>query len=149
MCLCDSEGCNEKGCDTAMCDCPFADPDHCIKVDPDGKLIYILILYIFLCFQGHLFSRCLILSHFLLNIWRIGNFVKSNGRIFDFQGQFFKKWQNWLARLIDFHMIANIGYPINSLSGTTTLRTEFQTWKFRNLKTSKSQIFWAIVIILT
>ena len=53
MCLCDSEGCNEKGCDTAMCDCPFADPDHCIKVDPDGKLIYII--YIFLCFQGHLF----------------------------------------------------------------------------------------------
>merc|ERR1711971_1396076 len=39
MCLCDSEGCNEKGCDTAMCDCPFADPDHCIKVDPDAPPI--------------------------------------------------------------------------------------------------------------
>ena len=45
MCLCDSEGCNEKGCDTAMCDCPFADPDHCIKVDPDGKLIYYIFLF--------------------------------------------------------------------------------------------------------
>ena len=40
MCLCDQNGCNEHHCDTKMCDCPFADPDHCIKVDPDGELIF-------------------------------------------------------------------------------------------------------------
>jgi len=39
MCLCDQNGCNEHHCDTKMCDCPFADPDHCIKVDPDAPPI--------------------------------------------------------------------------------------------------------------
>ena len=49
MCLCDQNGCNEHHCDTKMCDCAFADPDHCIKVDPDGKLIF----FIFVLGHGH------------------------------------------------------------------------------------------------
>ena len=55
MCLCDQNGCNAKKCDTAMCDCPFADPDHCIKVDPNGKLIIIHDIYFSLCSQAHFF----------------------------------------------------------------------------------------------
>ena len=73
MCLCDQNGCNEHHCDTKMCDCAFADPDHCIKVDPDGKFFFVYFFpnFFFVILTLLPFDEFIISIEYLKN-WKFG-----------------------------------------------------------------------------